>query len=231
MTAPEKRIRDALFSMRDEKYAAFQGKLIPDMPPERVIGVRTPALRTYAKTLFGSEDARAFLSSLPHEYYDENNLHGALLDHIRDFDDALAAVETFLPFIDNWATCDMFCPKSLLTHPDRLWERILVWLASEHVYTVRYGLVRLLTWYLDAPRFSSQVLDEAASVQSTDYYVQMAQAWLFSIALVKQYDHALPYLTDQRLSPWVHNKAIQKAVESYRVDTAVKSYLKTLKRK
>lgn len=231
MTVSEEQIRDALFSMRDENYAEFQGRLMPTVSRECVIGVRMPALRSYAKKIYGSPEARDFLAALPHVYYDENNLHGALLDHIRDFDTALEEVERFLPYVDNWATCDLFCPKILLTHPDRLMDRILCWLSSERPYTVRYGLVRLTSWYLDAPRFSPQVLDAAASVALSDYYVQMAQAWLFSIALVKQYDHAFPYFTAERLPSWVHNKALQKAVESYRVDADTKSYLKTLKRK
>ena len=231
MTNAEEKIRAALFSMRDETYADFQSRLMPTLPRDRVIGVRLPALRAYAKKICGTPTANEFLLSLPHVYYDENNLHGALLDHIREFDTALEEVERFLPYIDNWATCDLFCPKILLTRPDDFLTRILVWLSSDHVYTVRYGLARLLMWYLDAPRFSPRILEAAASVTLSDYYVQMAQAWLFSIALVKQYQHTLPYLTDQRLSPWVHNKAIQKAVESYRVDADTKSYLKTLKRK
>lgn len=231
MTNAEEKIRAALCSMRDEAYAEFQSRLMPTVARECVIGVRIPALRSYAKKLVGSTEAQDFLLSLPHAYYDENNLHCALLDHIRDFDTALGEVERFLPYVDNWATCDLFCPKILLTQPHRLLERILCWLASERPYTVRYGLVRLTAWYLDEPRFSDAILEAAANVIPSDYYVQMAQAWLFSIALVKQYDHALPYLTEQRLSPWVHNKAVQKAVESYRVDAATKSYLKTLKRK
>lgn len=227
----ENQIRDALFAMRDEGYACFQAKLMPTVASERIIGVRTPRLRAYAKQIAGSDEANAFLSVLPHAYYEENNLHAALLEHIREFDAALDAVEQFLPYIDNWATCDGFCPKILQSDPDRLWERILVWLVSDRVYTVRYGLVRLTAWYLDVPRFSEQVLDAAASVSHSDYYVRMAQAWLFSVALVKQYEATLPYLTEQRLDAWIHNKAIQKAVESYRIPPDIKTYLKTLKRR
>lgn len=231
VTDSKEQIRAALFSMRDDDYAEFQSRLMPTVARECVIGVRIPALRSYAKKLVGSTEARDFLAALPHVYYDENNLHGALLDHIRDFDTALGEVERFLPYVDNWATCDLFCPKILLSHPDRLLERILCWLSSVRPYTVRYGLARLTAWYLDVPRFSDEILEAAASVTLSDYYVQMAQAWLFSIALVKQYDRTLPYFTADRLSPWVHNKALQKAVESYRVDAETKSYLKTLKRK
>jgi len=224
-------IHSDLFSMRDEGYAAFQCKLMPTVEPASVIGVRTPQLRRYAKQLDGTEAAALFLETLPHTYYEENNLHAALLEGIPDFDGALAAVETFLPYIDNWATCDGFCPKVLRSDPQRLWMAILRWLASGEVYTIRYGLVRLLNWYLDTPLFSPAVLEAAATVRHDDYYVRMAVAWLFSEALVKQYECALPYLTEQRLPIWTHNKAIQKAIESYRVPTDRKSYLKALKRK
>ena len=224
-------IRSDLLSMRDEGYAAFQCKLMPTVDPIRVIGVRTPQLRRYAKQLVGTEAAALFLKTLPHTYYEENNLHAALLESISSFDEALAAVETFLPYIDNWATCDCFCPKVLLTEPQRLWDAILRWIASGEVYAIRYGLVRLLNWYMDASLFSPAVLEAAATVRHDDYYVRMAVAWLFSVALVKQYESALPYLAESRLPIWIHNKAIQKAIESYRIPTDRKSYLKALKRK
>ena len=224
-------ITETLLSMRDGEYARFQQNLMPTVPPERVIGVRTPQLRAYAKEIAGTPEANKFLATLPHTYYDENNLHGALLEYITDFDEALAAVEVFLPYIDNWATCDMFCPKVLLTQPERLLERIHVWLTSPHAYTVRFGLVRLSAWYLDAPRFSASILSTAASVSHEDYYVGMAQAWLFCTALTKQYRSALPYLTDHRLPAWLHNKAIQKAQESDRISPEAKAYLKQLKRR
>jgi len=229
MRSCQTRIRADLLALKDEKYAAFQSKLMPTVPRESVLGVRMPALRAYAKKIAGSEDARKFLSMLPHGCYDENNLHAVLLDGVTGFSRALEAVEAFLPYVDNWATCDMLAPRALLDEPALLWERILTWLASGHVYTVRYGLVRLTAWYLDAPRFSDGVLEAAAQVERDDYYVRMAQAWLFSIALVKQYSAALPYLTERRLTAWVHNKAIQKAVESLRVPPEVKEYLKTLR--
>lgn len=222
-------IQRDLRALCDEGYADFQSKLMPTLPRERVLGVRMPALRAYAKCIQGSNAAAKFLLSAPHEYYDENNLHAALLDAIKDPTEALAAVEDFLPYIDNWATCDMMAPKALLLAPQRLWERILLWLTSDHTYTVRYGLVRLTAWYLDAPLFRNEVLEVAAHVSHDDYYVRMAQAWLFSFALIKQYDTALPYLTSRVLPLWVHNKAIQKAEESLRVPSDIKTYLKTLK--
>ena len=224
-------IQASLLALGDGDYAAFQCKLMPTVDPACVIGVRTPLLRRYAKQLAKTAEAELFLQTLPHTYYEENNLHAALLEQKKDFDTAITEVERFLPYVDNWATCDSFCPGVLKKEPQRLWEAILRWLSSDKVYTVRYGLVRLLNWYLDAPNFSPAVLEVAANVTHDDYYVRMAVAWLFSMALVKQYDATLPYLTACRLPVWIHNKAIQKAVESYRIDPATKTYLKTLKRK
>ena len=223
-------IREALFALRDEQYAQFQRKLLPTVDVDRVIGVRIPDVRRLAKQYHNADAAQVFLSDLPHALYDEDNLHGALLDRIPDFDTAIAEVERFLPYIDNWATCDLFCPKALLQKPDLLLSHIKSWLSSDKVYTVRYGLVRLTSWYLDGARFTPEVLPLAASVQNSDYYVKMAQAWLFSMALAKQYDATLPYLTEQKLDVWIHNKAIQKAVESYQISPETKAYLKTLKR-
>lgn len=222
-------IQEKLFSLRDAAYADFQQKLIPTVSKEAVIGVRIPVLRKYAKSLQNTQAAELFLQALPHTYYDENNLHAALLDGIKNFDTALSAVNNFLPYIDNWATCDLFCPKALKSKPTRLWEEIQVWLASDAPYTVRYALVRLTGMYLDTPLFFPDVLKSAAAVQSDDYYVLMAQAWFFSMALVKQYQTALPYITEKKLPTWVHNKAIQKATESYRTPQDVKEYLKTLR--
>ena len=227
----EPSIREHLLELSDESYKRFQAKLMPTVSLDRIIGVRTPQIRRYAKKIFESAKANAFLSTLPHAYYDENNLHGALLDLIPDFNTAIDAVEAFLPHVDNWATCDMFCPKILRTEPQRLLVSIQKWLLSDHVYTVRYGLVRLTFWYLDSPVFSPEILALAAAVDMEDYYVQMAVAWFFSMALVKQWEAALPYLTDQRLDLWIHNKAIQKAIESEQITPSQKEFLRSLKRK
>ncbi len=224
-------IREHLFAMANEKYKHFQAKLLPTLSPDTIIGVRTPALRRYAKELFGSNAAKNFLVSLPHEYYDENNLHGALLDLIPEYNAALEAVEVFLSYIDNWATCDMFCPKVLRKSPEPLLCAIRAWLKSDRVYTVRYGLVRLTFWYLDEPLFTPEILELAAAVKNEDYYVKMAVAWLFSMALAKQWDAALPYFTEHRLPLWIHNKAIQKAIESYQLSKDQKDELKPLKRR
>ena len=230
MSVASESIQKGLFDRADEGYKAFQEKLIPTVDPARVIGVRTPVLRRYARELVGTDAATEFLGALPHRYYEEDNLHAALIEQIKDFDGALAAVEAFLPYVDNWATCDGFCPKILRSDPARLWGEIERWLASEHPYTLRYALVRMTFWYLDDPVFSDEVLEAAAAVVSDHYYVRMAVAWFFSIALIKQYDATLPYLTEHRLPVWVHNKAIAKAIESYRPSPETKSYLKTLKR-
>ncbi len=230
MSAASTTVRAQLFSLADAKYADFQRSLIPTLPPERIIGVRTPALRRYARAINGTDEARDFLADLPHDYYDENNLHAALLEFIPDFETALFELERFLPHLDNWATCDMFCPKALLREPTRFFDHLERWLASDEVYTARFALVRLTNSYLKPPLFSPEVLSLAAAVEGEDYYLRMAVAWFFSMALVKQYAHALPYLTDNRLDAWVHNKAIQKAVESRQLAPDIKVYLKTLRR-
>lgn len=220
-----------LLIMQDLDYKQFQQKLMPTVDPERVLGIRIPHLRRYAKRIAKEERAQVFLKSLPHRYYDEDNLHGALLEEIKDFDTALAAVEAFLPYLDNWATCDLFCPKVLKKDPDRFLKSLQKWLQSQHPYTVRYALVRLTAWYLEDALFEESVLSLAAAPKSEEYYVQMAQAWFFSMALAKQYKASLPYLLEQKLPAWVHNKAIQKAVESYQLSPEKKQFLKALKRR
>ena len=232
MNANANFIQNTLLAASDPAYRRFQSRLLPTVSPERVIGVRIPTIRRYAKQLAGTRDAEEFLSNLPHAYYDEDNLHAALLEHIKDFDRALDAVKCFLPYLDNWATCDGFCPKCLRKEPRRLLEEIRRWLASTHPYTVRFALVRLTAWYLDDCVFTPEILSLAASVSSfEDYYVRMGVAWFFSIALIKQYESALPYLVEHRLPVWIHNKTIQKAVESLCPTPETKAYLKTLKRR
>ena len=224
-------IQERLFSLADPSYKIFAQGLMPTVDPQRVIGVRMPALRAYAKELAKDEAAEEFLSTLPHPYYEENNLHMALLEEIRDPDVALKELERFLPYVDNWATCDSFCPKILRKHPEMLLVSIRRWLQSDHVYTARYGLVRLTAWYLQPPLFSPELLALAASVKATDYYLKMAVAWFFSMALAKQYEATLPYFTEARLPLWIHNKALQKALESYQLTKERKEYLRILKRK
>lgn len=218
-----------LFEMRDEGYRDFVAKLIPTLPKERIIGVRSPELRAYARA-FSKDEARfEFLRALPHEYYEENNLHAGLILLIRDFDEALWRAEAFLPFIDNWATCDGAQPPIFKTRLDVVYERVLHWLDSPHPYTVRYALVTLLKFYTD-DAFLPETLLLIASLEAKDYYVRMAIAWYYSVALVKQYEKTLRIFEDNLLDPWLHNKSIQKAVESFRVEPARKAYLKTLRR-
>lgn len=227
-TKLEQEIQAKLFTMQDLKYRDFHSKLIPTIAKERCIGVRTPDLRKFAKAFSKQPKTMEFLESLPHQYIEENNLHAFLIETIKDFDTAMAYTEKFLPFIDNWATCDLFSPKLFKKHPEEVYEKVKLWLKSDRTYTVRYGIVTLLGNYLDG-EFRPEMLNLVAEIRSEEYYVNMAVAWYFSIALIKQYDAALPYIENRRLSVWAHNKSIQKAVESYRIDADTKQYLKSLK--
>lgn len=226
-----RQIQTELIALSDPSYQKFAAGLMPTVDPQSVLGVRMPVLRAYAKKLAKREEAKIFLSTLPHVYYEENNLHMALLEEIKDPQRALEQLEIFLPYVDNWATCDGFCPKILRKHPQMLLESIRQWLKSDHVYTARYGLVRLMAWYLQEPLFSPAILSLAASVEGTDYYLKMAVAWFFSMALAKQWESTLPYFHEERLPQWIHNKSLQKAIESYRLTPEQKEYLRTLKRK
>ena len=222
-------LHDALFALQDTDYKAFHEKLIPTVPPETVIGIRTPVLRRFAAEYAKTPDAADFLASLPHDYYEENNLHAFLIEKIGDYAKTLAALESFLPYIDNWATCDALAPKVFAKHTDELLPHIRSWIASIKTYTVRYGLGALMRYYIDG-HFKPEYLLLAASVRSEEYYVNMMIAWFFATALTKQYDAALPILLEHRLDVWTHNKAIQKARESFRVSDEQKMFLKTLKR-
>ena len=221
-------ILERLFALQDLKYKEFQCKLMPTVDPEAVIGVRTPALRQLARELEGTEEAAAFLQSLPHRYYDENNLHGFLLSLVKDCEETVAGLEAFLPYVDNWATCDLISPKAFRRHPNQLPEQARRWMTSQHTYTVRFGIGVLLEFYLDGA-FQTEYLDWAADLRSGEYYVNMMIAWYFATALAKQYDAALPYLLNRRLDSWTHNRAIQKALESRRVPEEQKAYLRGLK--
>ena len=221
-------IRETLLSLRDEKFAAFQARLIPNVAPERIIGVRTPALRKLAKTLHGNGQAEEFLKALPHEFFEENNLHAFLLCEMKDFDACVQAVEDFLPYVDNWATCDQMSPGVFRKNKQALLPHIRRWIASERCYTRRFGIGMLMSHFLDED-FREEYLSLVSDIRSEEYYVNMMIAWYFATALAKQYEAALPYLENRRLDPWVHNKAIQKALESFRVSDGHKTYLKTLK--
>ena len=190
--------------------------------------MRTPDLRKLAKEMCGTKEAEKFLHSLPHEYYEENNLHGFLIEAIQDFDACITALNEFLPCVDNWATCDMMSPKALKKNLPGLYEWVKIWIASGNTYTVRFGVNMLMKYYLEEA-FLPEYPELVASIQSEEYYIKMVVAWYFATALAKQYDAVLPYLEEKRLERWTHNKTIQKAIESYRVTTEQKSYLKQLK--
>lgn len=222
------RIQARLFELQDLQYREFQCKLMPTVDPETVVGVRTPELRALAKELARNPRSVEFMKLLPHKYYEENNLHGFLIEKIKDFDEAIAAIDAFLPYVDNWATCDLMSPKALGRKLPELEKKIREWTSSELVYTVRFGVGLLMSFFLDE-HFSPEYPELAAGVRCGEYYVDMMVAWYFATALAKQYDAVLPYLQSRRLDPWVHNKTIQKAIESYRVTDEHKAYLRTLK--
>ena len=217
-----------LQALRDDKNADFQYRILPTLRREDMLGVRTPDIRRLAKEFKGTPEAADFMGKLPHRYFDENNLHGALIETIQDFDLCVAALDAFLPHVDNWATCDLMSPKALGKHKERLLPHIRRWMDSPHAYTCRFGLEALMRWYLDAD-FQPEYLQWAADVPDQEYYLHMMVAWYFATALAKQFDAALPYLTGLKLSTKTHNKAIQKALESYRVSPEQKEFLRKLK--
>lgn len=228
MNEIERSVQSRLFEMADEKYREFHARLMPTIEHERVIGVRTPALRAYAKEFAKTHDADVFMQALPHKYYEENNLHAFLIEQIKDYDLCITAIDEFLPYIDNWATCDMMRPKVLKKHPARTLEKAKEWMAGSDTYTIRFGIEILMCFFLDRD-FEPEYLDLAAALRSDEYYVNMMIAWFFATALAKQYDAALPFIEQRKLDRWTHNKAIQKAVESYRVTDGHKEYLRSLK--
>ena len=222
------RITEELFRLQDTGYAAMQVRIIPTVAADRIIGVRTPALRTLAKELAGSPEAAAFLASLPHRYFDEDQLHAFVISLEKDFDICVAQVETFLPYIDNWATCDQLSPKAFKKTPGKLLPYIRKWIRSDRVYTVRFAIGMLMQHFLDE-RFDPAYAEWVAAVRSDEYYINMMIAWYFATALAKQYNAVLPYLEEKKLADWTHNKAIQKSLESYRITPEQKAYLRTLK--
>lgn len=226
MTELQKR----LFEMQDKGYKEFHSKLIPTVNPDKIIGVRTSELRKFAKDFAKSQERQSFMENLPHEYYEENNLHGFVIESIKDYDEAIKATDKFLPYVDNWATCDMMSPKVFGKHTDKLILKIGEWISSKDTYAVRFGIGMLMRFYLDE-EFKPEYLSMAAGVKSEEYYINMMIAWYFATALAKQYEATLPYLLENRLDIWIHNKTIQKAVESNRITKEQKAYLKNLKRK
>lgn len=224
---------EALFALQDLKYRDFHSKLMPNIDKERVIGVRTPALRKLAKTFYKEdpEGAMAFMEKLPHTYYEENNLHGALISLAAkgDPEAALAMVDRFLPYVDNWATCDMLPPKCFKKNLDLVRQRIMPWLDSKEVYRVRFAVVCLLSFFLEDETFEPSDLVRLGNLHRDEYYINMAIAWYYSFALIKQYDATIGLFEKMTLDPWIHNKSIQKACESYRVDGERKNYLRSLR--
>lgn len=217
-----------LEQLADETYKAFNKKLLPTVPADAIVGVRMPALRKFAKKLSNDPMHEAFLRDLPHVLLEQNTLHALLIAQIKDYEIAIDYTERFLPYIDNWATCDSFFPPCFRRHPDELYERICRWIRSDHTYSVRFAIVTLLRMYLDE-QFDPKVLAMVASVQRDDYYVNMAIAWFFCEALIKRYDVAVAYLEQRRMNRWIHQKTIQKAVESRRVDASRQRYLRSLR--
>lgn len=223
---------DAIFQrlseLSDPTYRDFHAGLIPNISPETILGVRVPALRKLARELRGSAEAQEFMAALPHEYYDENCLHGLLINDIKDFGATVSALDAFLPYVDNWAVCDLISPRSFKSRPPELAAHVRRWLENSHSYTVRFGIGVLMSFYLDEG-FEPAQLEAVAERCCEEYYVNMMVAWYFATALAKQPEAALPYIENRRLSRWTHNKAIQKSIESRRIPDETKAYLKTLR--
>ena len=223
------KIRQKLFSLQDVKYRDFQAKLMPNIDPDHIIGVRTPDLRRLAKEI-ARDDPDSFLKDLPHTYFEENQLHAFVISKVKDLDRAYLETERFLPYIDNWATCDQFSPSVFSKDKARLEKHVRKWISSTQTYTCRFGIVTLMRHFLDED-FKPEYLDLVANISSDEYYINMARAWYFATALAKQYEDTLPFIEKGKLDVWTHNKTIQKTCESFRVDIDHKTYLKTLKKK
>lgn len=222
-------IREYLISLQDKKHAEFSSKLMPTVAPETVLGIKTPRLKEFAAKIKWTDEAEDFLSDLPHKYFEENNLHAFLIERERDFDRCIELIESFLPYIDNWATCDSMKPKVLKKEPEKLLKYINKWIKSKDIYAVRYGINLLMSFYLDE-NFDEDYLMIVANVRSNEYYINMMRAWYFATALAKRYKETLTYIENNRLDTWTHNKTIQKAIESLRISREQKEYLRTLKK-
>ena len=221
-------IKSKLFENQDLKYRDFHSSLIPNIDKERFIGVRTPILRKMAKDMIKDGTYKDFINDLPHYYYEENTLHSCILSLYKDLDDVLTELDIFLPYIDNWATCDLLRPKAFEKDHDRILDKVKEWINTKDVYSIRFGIVTLLSFYLD-DSFNKEINDIVLNIKHDDYYVKMAQAWYFSFALIKQYNSTIDIFRDKKLDKWIHNKSIQKAIESYRISSVDKNYLRSLK--
>lgn len=223
------KITNKLFELQDKEYGEFQAKLTPGIDKSQIIGVRVPILRKLAKEYIKDEESQEFLNTLPHEYYDENMLHGLLISEIKDYEKCIELIDEFLPYVDNWAVCDIMSPKVFKKNKEKLIIKIKEWIKSEHTYTCRFGVEMIMSHYLDED-FKEEYIEMVSEIHSEEYYVQMVIAWLFATALAKQWDSTIPYIENQKLDKWVHNKTIQKARESYRITDEQKEYLKGLKK-
>ncbi|WP_035790411.1 DNA alkylation repair protein [Butyrivibrio sp. FC2001] len=221
-------IREELFKLQDEKYRDFQVKLIPGKDTDTMIGVRTPDLRKYAKTLGKNDKIEDFLNNLPHKYFDEDQLHAFIISEMKDYGKCMEETEKFLPYVDNWATCDQMSPKIFKKHKTELLEAITEWIKSDKTYTIRFSIGMLMQHFMDED-FDVAYPEMVAGVRSEEYYVNMMIAWYFATALAKQYETILPFIEGKKLDTWTHNKAIQKSVESYRITPEQKDYLRSLK--
>ncbi len=224
----KRELKNLLVNLSDEKFKKFNSSLIPNIDPESVIGVKTPHLRKIAKELYKSGEYTDFLRYIPHKYFEENQIQAFVIAEIRDFDTCLKEIERFLPFIDNWATCDQLSPKIFSKHKKELIEYIRIWINSDHTYTIRFAVNMLMRHYLDSD-YDPAYSDMVAEICHTDYYVNMVRAWYFATGLVKQKEHILPYIENNVLDIWTHNKTIRKAIESFRVNAETKDYLRLLK--
>lgn len=223
-------IRDELLAMQDLEYKAFHCKLIPNIQKENIIGIRVPALRKYAKSMKDVKAISEFMEELPHKYYEENNLHAFFIENISDYDACIEELDRFLPFVDNWATCDSMSPKILLKDKNKLIEKACEWMNWKAEYAVRFGIGILMSYYLDKD-FKEEYLYKVAAVNREEYYIKMMQSWYYATALAKQYDVVIKLFEGRVLEPWIHNKSIQKAIESRRITEERKQYLRTLRRK
>ncbi len=223
-------IRRAIIESADEKFQKFNSSLIPSIDSKTVIGVKTPQLKTIAKRLSKSAEYEEFLSDLPHRYFEENQIHAFVIAEFKNFDKCIVLLEKFLPYIDNWATCDQLSPKVFCNNKNKLLKSISKWIKSEHTYTVRFAVNMLMKHFL-GEEFKVEYAKMVAEIESEDYYVNMVRAWYFATALATNRDEILPYIKEQKLDKWTHNKTIQKAIESYRIDSELKEYVKKLKRK
>ena len=221
-------IKEELLKLQDNEYRKLQISTIPNVDPESIIGVRTPELRKFAKELFKSSNYEDFINDLPHKYFDENQLHAFIISEIKDYDKCLYEFNKFLPYIDNWATCDQSTPKAFSKNKDKLINEIKKWIKSKETYTIRFGVSMLMRNFLD-DNFKEEYLEMVSKIRSNEYYVNMMIAWFFATALAKKYDSTIKYIENKKLDTWVHNKTIQKAIESYRVSEEHKKYLRGLK--